>query len=212
MDLDAWKIVDVTAWEPDAPNPVGRREKQWLIDPSGRRWLFKVPLDRRPTEPPIEAFTARLARAVGLDAPETHVGIRDGRRATLVRTFLADGEKLTHGSVLLQTEDDAYDPGKHEMHRLDRIRAVLSKRSIEPANFVGLLAFDFWVGNSDRHHIKRIGARSSPIRAFGLPLRSTPRRVSARSWVTSNSPIGDMVNQGASMSMAARRGLETARK
>jgi len=151
VDLDSWRIVDVSEWVHFAHNPAGRRRKEWLTAPDGKAWLCKFPLETRPTEPAIEAFTSRLARTVGLVAPETHAGVRGSQSATLVRSFLEDGEELAHGSELLQRRDPTYDPDDHTTHRLDRIRDVLEDRCVDISEFVGLLAFDLWVGNGDRH-------------------------------------------------------------
>ncbi len=172
VELDEWRTVDVADWPTYAPNVTGRRLKFWLQDPDGRQWLLKQPLPSRPTEPAIEAFTARLARAVGLEAPETHVATRDGVGWTLVLKFLHGDEELAHGNQLLQELDEAYDPEAHEGHRLELVRATLEAHDIAVSEFVAMLAFDAWVGNSDRHQ-ENWGIVKSSTRVRLAPLYDT---------------------------------------
>jgi hypothetical protein len=122
-----------------------------------------------------------LARAVGLDAPDGRVctwrerpPAVGERRGILVRLF-AESEELSLGSVELSAaEPGGYDPDRRGLHTLLRVRSaveileVTAKRPmVEP--FAMMLAFDAWIGNSDRHQ-----ENWGVLRAAGVPVRLAP--------------------------------------
>lgn len=159
MALDPWQVIDVTGWNIESPEPRGKRAKAWVVAPDGSVWLRKEPLASRPAEVAIEATTARLAFAVGLEAPETHVCVWDGaKRGLLVKRFLDPRhETLASGSERLRATYQDYDPERHGHHTLRRVMASLEMFELAAPDadllrpFARLLAFDAWVGNSDRH-------------------------------------------------------------
>jgi HipA-like protein len=159
MALDPWRELDVTGWHIESPEPRGKRAKAWLVAPDGSVWLRKEPLVSRPAEVAIEAATARLARAVGLEAPETHACVwEDGKRGLLVRRFLdPHQETLASGSERLRVTYQDYDPELYGHHTLRRVMASLELFELAAKGadllrpFARMLTFDAWVGNSDRH-------------------------------------------------------------
>ncbi len=98
-------------WSVVAEESRGKRTKVWVRDPEGRRWLRKEHHESRPFEPAIEALALRLARAVGVPAPVSHVSrwidaTGYERRGLLVELFLQDDETLSLGSAELASEGD----------------------------------------------------------------------------------------------------------
>lgn len=169
LPLDAWEVRDVTEWEIVSPESRGKRAKCWVEDPNGDRWLRKEPWVSRPFEPTVETFALRLARAAHLPAPESHPctwKTEEGApgRGIIVRAF-ADvlseddfgGRQLQDGAVILTRTDPSYDPLSHPMHTLDRVHQALAQLETQHpgatllAPFMQLMAFDLWVGNTDRH-------------------------------------------------------------
>lgn len=168
MGIEPWVELDVTGWLVIASNPIGTRPKDWVEAPDGSRWLRKAPRRKVPGRPAprdaelaIEAIALRLARAAGLPAPESAVAQwreSDGAegRGIVVKSFLQEHEELSLGSQLLAGAE-GYDPERHELHTLDRVRTALTRlettttRGALTVPFARLLAFDSWVGNGDRH-------------------------------------------------------------
>lgn len=184
--MDPWLEIDTTTWPFVTGENRGTRPKAWLGGSDGASWLRKTPRPARDgvskprdAELAIEAFALRLARASGLDAPESAVTTwveepAEERRGVVVRNFLGVSEELSAGSQLLSRFfPEEYDPTRHELHTLERVRSVLE--TLEPesrtlvAAFANLLAFDAWVGNGDRHQ-----GNWGIIRAPGQPVRLAP--------------------------------------
>lgn len=160
--IDPFEIRDVTHWLPAAPESRGKREKLWVVDPEGNRWLRKLALvsPPRPFEPMVEATTLRLARAAGLQAPESHpcewVEQDERRQGIVIRSFTHTIGELSEGAEVLKGADPAYDPGNKAAHTIGRVKEALkrqerrSKGAFREA-FMEMLLFDAWVGNGDRH-------------------------------------------------------------
>lgn len=163
-ELEGLEVRDVTEWKVVEVEPRGKRSKAWVEDPSGHRWLRKLPRETRPSEPVVEALALRLARASSLEAPESHLCVwreSDGeRRGLVVRSFTAQESDLSliEGYEVLKGRLDGYDPEYRAGHRLKGIYKVLKSYEKElqqkPAlrkGFLRMLLFDAWVGNGDRH-------------------------------------------------------------
>jgi len=166
-----WEIEDVTSWEAIGQETRGKRSKCWVVDPGGVRWLRKEPWGSRPFEPAVEVFALRLARVVGLPAPESRPCIfatSDGARTGIIVRSFADavtesedfaavpGRQLQEGAVTLVRSDPGYQARDHTQHSLPRVRTALealeSQFSVELSlPFLQLLWFDAWIGNTDRH-------------------------------------------------------------
>lgn len=158
--LEPWVVDDVSGWEPAADEPRGKRPKLWLKDPNGDTWLRKLPRDSRPFEPAIEALVLRIARAIGIEAPESR-GARWGgpeQRGIVIKRFHdpAD-ESLSLGIDVIRGVFSAYQPTDFTQHTLDRVFSTLA--AVEQRQgavalqqrLVDILVFDAWIGNSDRH-------------------------------------------------------------
>jgi hypothetical protein len=161
--IQRWRVIDVTDWSEELPDMRGRRAKTWLRAPDGVKWMKKEPAKSRPTEPQVETFALMLAADVGISAAEGFVcewtSEGGGRRhGTLVRCF-ADGEvgdKLSSGSELLGGYSNTYDPENKNGQTPDLVYAALTAFDRRfgtrvLADFVRVLIFDAWIGNSDRH-------------------------------------------------------------
>jgi hypothetical protein len=168
VPLDPWQVIDVSSWSEVSPENRGKRSKCWVAAPDGVRWLRKEPWISRPYEAPVETLALRLARASGLPAPRCHPCVWQSpegeRRGIVVRAFAdvlqegttAGGAQLLDGAVLLARSHPEYRPDVHPMHTLTRVRRVLER--LEAAHntpllqpFMQLMAFDLWLGNTDRH-------------------------------------------------------------
>lgn len=174
VPVEPWRVLDVGAWPIEQHESRGKRPKVWVRDPTGVLWLRKNPRAGRPSEPAIEAMMLRLAAAIGVPSAEGHVCTwSDDERGLAARLFNAPEEELSLGVVELSATE-GYDPERHEMHTLDRMRATLL--ALEEASGVGLLrpflemlAFDAAIGNGDRHQ-----ENWGILRRAGVPTRLAP--------------------------------------
>jgi hypothetical protein len=164
-----WFAPDVTSWAKSADESMGRRPKQWVLDPTGTEWLRKEPLSWRASELAIEATTLELARRCGYPvAFGTCCTWRredgDVVRGFVSRKFQEGVEEQTTGGQLIATRvtlpEDLNNEQSERMLRVkttpELTREVLLEEQrrysvdlIRP--FVRMLVFDAWIGNVDRH-------------------------------------------------------------
>jgi serine/threonine protein kinase HipA of HipAB toxin-antitoxin module len=156
--VEPWDVRDVSDWEVEAQEPRGKREKRWIRGEDGARWLRKRAHPARRAEPAIEAFALRLARATGLAAPESYPCQWNGEaRGIIVRRFdLNAAESLFAGHEVIRGADPSFDPKAFPAHTVERAIAGLrrleeSRSTCLAADFLRILCFDAWIGNSDRH-------------------------------------------------------------
>ncbi len=149
----------------------GTKTKFWFsVDSDPRRWLFKYP---RPGtgEHWAEKIAAELAPLIGLPVARVELARYQGVVGTASRSFIPHqydpvshhirlGE-LVHGNELLGDWVTGYDKAKRRGqadHRWANIRKAVEARFPESgarpylAQLVGLIVFDAWIGNTDRHH------------------------------------------------------------
>ncbi|MDE0369882.1 MAG: HipA domain-containing protein [bacterium] len=171
--------LDVSEWVLAAEEPLGTKPKQWLIHPdTGHRWLMKDATFNTPSGGPkyrkgddwAERVAYGVAEALCLPAArvELSVAFRGEGRAygTICRSVLKDrGEHLVHGNALLA--EALHAEGIHvtgddrESYTVTAIHRVLG--DCQPPTdasddlsawdvFVGYLALDALIGNTDRHN------------------------------------------------------------
>lgn len=178
--------LDVTGWPVTAPENRGKREKFWILAPHGNEWLRKEPRLGRPYERAVEGMVLRLARCVGLSAPESHLCWwsqgSEVRRGIVVKRFtrqlLRSRYELSLGGDLIRGVDPGYDPNQRGAHTLPRIRETLLRweEALHGAGmlqqFSDMVLFDAWVGNSDRHQ-ENWGVLHRPDKARLAPIFDT---------------------------------------
>src|SRR6266478_1961297 len=107
--IEPWQVLDVSEWTEELPEKRGTRVKIWLRASDGRRFLFKEPEQRRPTEVAAEALSQRIARAVGLSAAQTWPATRSVGgvqvRGLASLDFTTPGSSLTAGAALMSQFD-----------------------------------------------------------------------------------------------------------
>lgn len=157
--MDPFSIIDVTSWPKDYDEPRGIREKVWLRSPYDTGWLRKRPRAGRPYEPAVEIIALRLAARCGVPAAKAEAAVwnlgDEVVRGIVVENFVASGTESQPGSAILARADQTYDVGQKELHTVDRVFNALGEFDVgtnQPSlEFLRMLLFDSWVGNSDRH-------------------------------------------------------------
>ncbi|WAX56206.1 hypothetical protein M6B22_16925 [Jatrophihabitans cynanchi] len=180
---DIWEPVEVTDWDaelesdPISDEPLGTKEKFWVTDPGGKRWLFKftrVVHGAVRGEDWAECLVAELARLVGVPTAAVRLATCGGRRGVLSRSVVGEGERLEHGNELLASLDPGYDreaPRENPGYTIEAIKAALNgiaaPRDIHEFadltafdTFAGYLMLDAWVAGRDRHHENWAAIRS----------------------------------------------------
>jgi len=124
--LDPWTPVDVKSWLQRAPGteqsasqeePLGSKDKFWLTDPAGERWLFKYArisgADRWVSgEDWAEVAASGLAALIGVPTATVRLGRLADRRGVLSRNLVPEAWKLEHGNELLAAVDRNYQGGR----------------------------------------------------------------------------------------------------
>ena len=141
---------------------MGSKEKFWYL-PEGQttKWLFKYP--REDTgEHWAEKVAAEVAGWLGIPHGRVELAVFEGRRGSVTKSFVSEGEELVHGNQVLAGTVGNYDPTatfRHSDHTLENIWRGLdsifeAKEAAREAKlqFAEYLVLDALIGNVDRHH------------------------------------------------------------
>jgi hypothetical protein len=173
MDNDPFPVVDVDQWRWAHLEPMGKPGKRWLEDPDGRLWLWKPVTEQREVvrtfvkgEDWAEKIGAELARHLGVSAADAELARRGGERGVILATVAPAGRALVHGNELLAAVVVQYpkdDRQEISDYTLDNVGAAFDHFSVGAPEgaaspdalsaFVGYLALDALIGNTDRHHL-----------------------------------------------------------
>jgi hypothetical protein len=166
---ELFPIVDVAA-TPERTEPIGSKAKFWFRRPGDPAlWLYK---EARPNtgEDWAEKLAAEFAERLGLPHAVVELAEHNGSRGVVIRDF-TDGQRrgaLVHGNELLFEVDETYPKERSyrvHQHTLRAVASVLDAPTVVltegewPASvttpwggFIGYLALDALIGNTDRHH------------------------------------------------------------
>lgn len=171
-----WDSITVDGWLRDGDDriseePLGGKEKFWIIGPDGHEYLFKYArCDEDGTnvrgEDWAEWAVHQLAELVGVPTAVVLPGTHDGRRGSLSRAVWHERERLIHGNELLARQDSAYEAGAQRENpgytveavrgALDGVAAPVDCEAPVMTGFdawAGYLMLDAWVAGRDRHHL-----------------------------------------------------------
>ncbi|MBM4474049.1 hypothetical protein GS456_01070 [Rhodococcus hoagii] len=171
-----WRIEVVDDWtmtrDSDQPRttdePLGTKEKFWVLAPDKNRYLFKyarVRQDRTMGEDWVEWAVHQLATMLSIPTATAIPALHCGRRGVLSLSVLAPGDRLIHGNELLSRADLEYDSEIARQNPRYTVEAVhnalagvAAPSSCRPPistafdAWVGYLMLDAWVAGRDRHH------------------------------------------------------------
>lgn len=164
-----WLPVDpvLEEWETVGEEPMGSKEKHWVVDPSGQHWLLKFARKKNDIvrgEDWAECVVHALAGLVGVPTACVRPGICDGRRAVLSRAVQSPDERLEHGNELLAQLNSAYEiaePRENAGYSVSAVHQALDGVAAPNAGtarlggfgvWTGYVVLDAWVAGRDRHH------------------------------------------------------------
>lgn len=165
-------IIEVPHDAALGPEQMGTKQKFWFRHQQLGECLFKR---ARPAtgEDWSEKLACELAEVLGVPHARYELAQQDGHPGVVSPTFVPQEYDLIHGNELLGRVDPSYPTHVGENrylrvpeHTLAKVLATLGELSLAlplgwaaPAEissaidvFVGFLALDAWIGNTDRHH------------------------------------------------------------
>lgn len=165
MELPPYDIVSVDPSAEREHEQMGSKAKFWFrVD--DEKWLFKHRRDGT-GEDWSEKIAAEVAALLGLPHARVELAEYKGGRGSICLDF-AGSSDLIHGNELLWQMDASYPVEQFRRvtaHTVENVLCVLSNQNLEPPAgtaqrlgmtaaqvFVGYLAVDALIGNSDRHH------------------------------------------------------------
>lgn len=164
--------IDVSAWQIEHVEALGRKRKMWLLDPDDDAWLFKQTTENSHSDGTrywkgddwAEVVVSAVAGKMGIPAATYRLAHLDELGSSLPgvisRKMVNDDESLIEGNILLE------EVGVRAASVRDRTGYTLQnvQRSLEEVAppvgdsgmtswdwFVGFVVLDALVGNTDRH-------------------------------------------------------------
>ena len=173
MADEPFQICNITGIEPDAPEPMGTKDKFWLRHKTLGLCLFKE-ARANTGEDWAEKAAEICCELLGLPHAQVELAVFGERRGILTPFCLPDNSALIHGNEILAHFDEKYPKGGRSsrqfsqipQHTVGRVVEVLGNKAVQlPTEwdapeqirsaigvFIGYLLLDAWIGNTDRHH------------------------------------------------------------
>jgi hypothetical protein len=175
--FSVYHIYDVSGSLPDRPETLGSKAKSWLIPSRGlglsaKPHLFKV---GRPNtgENWAEKACCEILKQLVIPCAEYDFAIQNGAHGVISESFLPPGGSFIPGNMILSRVDSTYDGSlkfRQARYTLLAVLGLLRMLALRPQPglsptyqgmaayeiFIGYLLFDAMVGNTDRHHERRM--------------------------------------------------------
>ena len=107
MADEPFQICDITAIEPDAPEPMGTKDKFWLRHKTLGLCLFKEARSNT-GEDWAEKVAEICCELLGLPHARVELAVCGERQGILTPYFLPDNSLLIHGNEILARFDEKY--------------------------------------------------------------------------------------------------------
>ncbi len=164
------EVINVSVSSEQSLETLGTKPKFWFKDDKLGQCLCKIV---RPNtgEDWSEVLSAGIASAIALPHAEYHLANYDGKRAVVSPSVVQKNDALLLGNELLVRIAETYDVGAARFHQtahtVNLVFTALESIALlkfpagwlappiiktPPELFVGYLALDALVGNTDRHH------------------------------------------------------------
>ncbi len=165
--------TDISDWLRFEEEELGTKPKRWLINPANdERWLMKYATFSQPRGGPeyrkgddwAERVACGVARVLGIPAAPVELAVERAhgqiRYGTVCRSVLQEEESLINGDELMGEVGIRVSRGHRELYTVEAVFKALEDIHPPPHVeaglsawdvFVGYLALDALVGNTDRH-------------------------------------------------------------
>jgi hypothetical protein len=165
-----FEVINVAGSSQESIETLGTKPKFWFVEPNLGWCLCKIV---RPNtgEDWSEVVSAGIASFMNLPHAEYHLANYSGKRAVVSPTLVRETDTLLLGNELLVQIDESYNVGaarfRQTAHTVAFVFSAIElvnqlnlpmnwlapERVRTPAElFVGYLALDALIGNTDRHH------------------------------------------------------------
>ena len=165
--------IDVSEWWRHEEEELGTKPKRWLINPANEeRWLMKYATFSQPRGAPeyqkgddwAERIACDIAGVLGVPAAPVELAVEHTpngiRYGTVCRSVLRKGESLINGDELMGEVGIRVSRSRRELYTVEAVFNALANILPPPQFevglpawdvFVGYLALDALIGNTDRH-------------------------------------------------------------
>jgi hypothetical protein len=175
LDNGVWARVD------EAEEPLGTKDKFWVQDTDGTRWLFKFARQKHGVvrgEDWAEWLVHGLANLMGVPTACIRPATSSGQRGIISRSVVESDQRLEHGNELLARINPAYDvkaARQNAGYTVDAIRMSLEGVGPPAARddlkqlsgfdvWASYVVLDAWVAGRDRHHENWAAVRDDEAR------------------------------------------------
>lgn len=136
----------------------GRSEKIWLINPdNGQTGLFKLKKDTETTDHVSECIAYNLASILDIPCARFDLGTYQGKVGSMSYNIVKEGMLFQEGINFINHIYPYYDPDQlldiitGNRYSIEMINKALKKYQGVFKQFIGMLVFDYLIGNTDRH-------------------------------------------------------------
>lgn len=136
----------------------GRSEKIWLVNPENDSiGLFKFPKNENTTEYVSEKLAMDIAKLLDIECMKVDIGFYQNRIGSLSYRINTEKEDLIEGIQLINKKypwynpETLYDQESGTYYALGMILSSIEEYNLKK-DFFKIIAFDFLIGNTDRHH------------------------------------------------------------
>jgi hypothetical protein len=152
-DFSNWVVYD------GASEGSGRSEKIWIQNPySNKIGLFKYTKSDKTTDNFSECIAYKIAKILSIPCAIYEIGKYDSRLGSISYNILNNpNDILNEGIKYIYLKypnfivDKLYDKNSGSFYSIEMIEEVLNQHLELFNNFIGVMVFDFLIGNTDRH-------------------------------------------------------------
>lgn len=158
------KPIDFTSWNvyDGASEGSGRSEKIWLQSKDGKIGLFKFPKinpsdNKVTTEHISEHLAHKIGNIIGIPTAKVDLGVYNGRIGCMSHFICEENEELREGICFISAKypkynvDSMFEPDEGKYYCLEHLLKSVPNVFLSRM-WIGMILFDFLIGNSDRHH------------------------------------------------------------
>ncbi len=136
----------------------GRSEKIWLINPDSQQTgLFKFKKDVETTDHISECIAYKIASIINIPCASFDIGMYQGKVGSMSYNIVTEGMRFLEGIYFINRlypyydTDQLMDPTTGSRYSIEMIKKAIMPYHGVFEEFIGMLVFDYLIGNTDRH-------------------------------------------------------------